>query len=202
MPEPVLSVEDLTVEFRGDSRLGHGGRRDVGFAVGPDECLGIVGESGSGKSVTRAVHPAAACQGDAPGCPRGRIRFGGRDLLTVPEREMRRIRGARDRDDLPGPDVVAEPGADDRRPDHASRCGCTRAWTARLPAGGPSSCSTWSASRMRARRVDEYPHRLSGGMRQRVMIAIAIACRAEAADRRRADDGAGRHHPGADPASC
>jgi ABC-type microcin C transport system duplicated ATPase subunit YejF len=92
LPEPILSVEDLTVEFRGDSGWVTA-VRNVDFTVGQKECLGIVGESGSGKSVSALsilrLHAKATTR-----MRTGRIRFGGRDLLTEPEREMRRIRGA------------------------------------------------------------------------------------------------------------
>ncbi len=171
--QPVLSVQDLTVEFRGDSGW-VSAVRNVSFDIGRRECLGIVGESGSGKSVTALsilrLHARATSR-----MPTGRILFGGRDLLTVPERELRRIRGAEIAMIFQDPmsslnpvltiaDQIIEP--------------------LRLHQGMDAAAARKRAIDLldlvripdAARRIDEYPHRLSGGMRQRVVIAIAIAC--------------------------
>ena len=170
---PLLSVRDLTVQFRTDERW-ITAVDDVGFDVKPRECLGIVGESGSGKSVTALavlrLHP--------PGTTRlssGTVVFGGRDLLGLSRREMRRITGA----DIA---MIFQDPLSSLNP--VLTIGDQITETLRLHQGlhGP-------AARRRAielldlvripqafRRVDDYPHRLSGGMRQRVMIAMAIAC--------------------------
>ncbi len=171
--DPVLSVQDLTVEFRGDSGW-LTAVRNVSFDIGRRECLGIVGESGSGKSVSALsilrLHARATSR-----MPTGRILFGGRDLLTLPERELRRIRGAQVAMIFQDPmsslnpvltiaDQIIEP--------------------LRLHQGLSAAAARKRAIELldlvripdAARRVDEYPHRLSGGMRQRVVIAIAIAC--------------------------
>jgi oligopeptide/dipeptide ABC transporter ATP-binding protein len=170
---PVLSVQDLTVEFRGDSGW-LTAVRNVSFDIGRRECLGIVGESGSGKSVTALsilrLHARATSR-----MPTGRILFGGRDLLALPEAELRRIRGAEVAMIFQDPmsslnpvltiaDQIMEP--------------------LRLHQGLNAAAARKRAIELldlvripdAARRVDEYPHRLSGGMRQRVVIAIAIAC--------------------------
>ncbi len=170
---PVLSVQDLTVEFRGDSGW-LTAIRNVNFDIGRRECLGIVGESGSGKSVSALsilrLHARATSR-----IPTGRILFGGRDLLTISDRELRRVRGAEIAMIFQDPmsslnpvltiaDQIIEP--------------------LRLHQGMDASAARKRAIQLlelvripdAARRVDEYPHRLSGGMRQRVVIAIAIAC--------------------------
>jgi oligopeptide/dipeptide ABC transporter ATP-binding protein len=170
---PVLSVQDLTVEFRGDSGWVTA-VRNVSFDIGKRECLGIVGESGSGKSVSALsilrLHARATTR-----MPTGRILFGGRDLLTLPERELRRVRGAQVAMIFQDPmsslnpvltiaDQIVEP--------------------LRLHQGLSVAAARKRAIELldlvripdAARRIDEYPHRLSGGMRQRVVIAIAIAC--------------------------
>ena len=112
---------------------------------------------------------------------------------------MRALRGGGDRDDLPGADDEPQPRVHDRQPDrgggaHApARCAAQGAWARAVEmldrVGIPDP----------QRRVKDYPHAFSGGMRQRAMIAMALVVRSEAAHRRRADDRARRHDPGADP---
>jgi oligopeptide/dipeptide ABC transporter ATP-binding protein len=170
----LLSVRDLTTAFD----LGEGARAvavdRVSFSVRQGETLGLVGESGSGKSVTalsimRLVPPPGRIVG-------GTVDFRGRNLLDLPERDMRRIRGAEVGLVFQEPmtalnpvftigDQIAEAlivhGA-------ASRAAAKTSVVELLTAVGMPDP---------ARRAGAYPHQLSGGMRQRALIAIAIACR-------------------------
>ncbi len=171
---PLLSVENLTVQFRGDA----GWTTvvdDVSFAVAPQECLGIVGESGSGKSVSALsilrLHARTGAR-----IPHGVISYGGDDLLRLPERRLRRIRGGEIAMIFQDPMSSLNP---------VLTIADQIAETVRLHQGLSAADARRRAIELlglvripdAARRVDEYPHRLSGGMRQRVMIAIAIACR-------------------------
>ena len=171
-PTALLSVADLRVEFR--TAAGVITPVDgVGFDVAPGETLAILGESGSGKSVT-----AQAVMGLLPR-PAGRvaggsIRYDGVDVLTQPPAAVRRLRGPEMamvfQDPLSSLNPVFRVGAQIgemfRRHRGASR---REARTAAIDlmqrVGIPAA----------AERVDDYPHQFSGGMRQRVMIAMAIA---------------------------
>lgn len=170
---PLLSVENLTVQFRGD-RGWVTAIEDVSFEIGAGENLGIVGESGSGKSVSALsilrLHARANTRYAS-----GAIRFGGRDLLSMSERELRKVRGGDIAMIFQDPMSSLNPVL-------------TIAEQIVEPLQLHQGLSA-AAARRRAiellemvriadagRRIDEYPHRLSGGMRQRVMIAIAIAC--------------------------
>ena len=142
----------------------------------PGETLAIVGESGCGKSVTALSilrllpMPPARIAG-------GRIVFEGRDLLELTEPEMRDVRGNRDLDDLPGADDLAQPGADRSAARSPRRCVLHRGLSrARGAARSAVEMLRQVGIPEPERRVDEYPHQLSGGMRQRVMIAMALAC--------------------------
>ena len=172
MREPVLTVEDLRVEFwtgRGTVHAVNG----ISFDIAPGETLGIVGESGCGKSVT-----SLALLGILPRAgrvPTGRALFGGRDLLTLSDRELRGIRGREIamifQDPMTSLNPVLTVGRQIREAleTHfglSRKAASTRAGDLLEQVGIPSPHV----------RLSDYPHQFSGGMRQRVMIAMALAC--------------------------
>ena len=140
--------------------------------------LAILGESGSGKSVQAAA--IMNLIDSPPGhVTAGRVRYRGQDLLTMPAEARRRVNGAQDRDDLPGPAGPSQPGLQRRL---ADRRDAARPWRG---IGAPRRRRRALALLERvgipdpARRADDYPHQFSGGQRQRVMIAMALALRPE-----------------------
>jgi peptide/nickel transport system ATP-binding protein len=169
--EPVLSVENLTTSFMIDGRW-KPVVRDVSFNVAPGETVAIVGESGSGKSVT-SLSIMRLLQADSSRVE-GRIMLGGRDLLALRENAMRQVRGNEVAMIFQEPMTSLNPlFTIGDQISEALLCHSTmskadaRAETIRLleKVRIPSATS----------RFDEYPHRFSGGMRQRVMIAMALA---------------------------
>jgi peptide/nickel transport system ATP-binding protein len=168
----VLEVAHLTTVF--DLPAGPAAAvDDVTFAVHDGETLGLVGESGSGKSVTalsimRLVEPPGRIAA-------GRIVFNGRDLLTLPEREMREVRGA-------GISLVFQEPMSALNPVLTIGDQIVETLIVHGQASGAEArdrvISLLEAVRIPepAARFREYPHQLSGGMRQRVLIAAALAC--------------------------
>ena len=172
-PDALLEISDLQVEIataRGTFRAVDG----VSLQVPRGRTLGIVGESGCGKSLTALSvlrllrEPPARVAG-------GRILFEGMDLLTLPEPELRRVRGRRIA-------MVFQEPATALNPVYTAGAQIAEALRAHRPL---------SRAKARARavellrqvgipapeeRADCYPHQLSGGMRQRVMIAMALSC--------------------------
>jgi phosphonate C-P lyase system protein PhnK len=171
--EPLLKVEKLTTAF--DTPSGPVvAVDDVSFEIRKGETLGLVGESGSGKSVAAfsilrlLQHPGRVQS--------GRVWFQGRDLLSLPDEEIRKVRGAGIGFIFQEPMAALNP---------VMRIGSQIAES--LVVHG---LATKGEARARAvdllravritepeKRVDDYPHQLSGGMQQRVMIAVALACR-------------------------
>ena len=167
--EPLLSVQNLRTVFGPVVAVD-----DVSFEVRKGETLGLVGESGSGKSVTafsiiRLVQEPGRITG-------GSVTFQGRDLLALPEGEMRRVRGAGIGFVFQEPMAALNP---------VMRVGAHIAEALRVHGlASRSQARARSIELLRAvkitdpeKRVDDYPHQLSGGMRQRVMVAIALACK-------------------------
>ncbi|MCB5203560.1 ABC transporter ATP-binding protein [Neorhizobium sp. T786] len=169
--DPVLSVRNLTTSFLVDGEW-KTVVRDVSFSVAPGETVAIVGESGSGKSVT-SLSVMRLLQPDSSRV-QGKVMLGGRDLLSLPESEMRKVRGNDIAMIFQEPMTSLNPlfTIGDQISEallcHSQMSAAdARAETIRLleKVRIPSAAS----------RFDEYPHRFSGGMRQRVMIAMALA---------------------------
>ncbi len=162
----MLEAQELSVSF-GDFQALEG----LSFRLRRGESLGVVGESGSGKTLT-----ALALIGLAPRAARvaGRVALEGRDLLTLPEREMRRIRGARIGMIFQEPMTALNP---------SMRVGEQIAEGLRIHRDASASAARAEALRLMdltripesARRIESYPHELSGGQRQRIGLAIALA---------------------------
>jgi peptide/nickel transport system ATP-binding protein len=168
----LLEVENLQTHFRtpdGINRAVDG----VSFQVDEGETLAIVGESGCGKSVTSMS--LMRLIPEPPGKIAGVVRFQGSDLLQLSEREMRAIRG----NDI---SMIFQEPMSSLNP--VLTVGRQIGETLRLHQGLDKRAAEARAIEMlnlvgipeSVRRVREYPHQLSGGMRQRVMIAMALAC--------------------------
>jgi peptide/nickel transport system ATP-binding protein len=173
--ESLLRVDDLTIDYV-TGKLSQPVLRRISFELRPGEVVGILGESGSGKTTL-----ALALLGVLPSSARirgGAVRFEGRDLLTLKERELEKIRGAKVSMIFQEPEMALNPVM--QAIDHVAEviaAHCNR---------------TTRSCRAEARRIlaqvnlvsdrrflSAYPHQLSGGQRQRLVIAQALACRPE-----------------------
>jgi len=173
--EPILSIRDLrTTFFTDDGEVN--AVNGISFDLAPGETLGIVGESGSGKSVTALSILRLVSK---PGrIVSGEVRFKGRNLLALTEGEMRDIRG----DDISM--IFQEPMTS---LDPLYSVGDQIGEALYLHQNLRGKAARQAAIKALAdvgiplpeQRVDAYPHQMSGGMRQRVMIAIALSCNPE-----------------------
>ena len=172
-PAPLLEVKNLTTIIEGDGWTAPA-VDDVSFSLRQGEILGIVGESGSGKSLTalsilRLLAPPVVVSG-------GSILYQGRDLLQTPEEEMRRLRGAEiamvfqdPMTSLDGGFTIGDQLTETIRAHRSvSRAEATTMAVEMMDRVGISQAR---------RRLTAYPHEFSGGMRQRVMIAMALVLR-------------------------
>jgi oligopeptide/dipeptide ABC transporter ATP-binding protein len=173
VPEPILDIRNLTVEFGTEDGVVHA-VTDVSYDLRPGEVLGIVGESGSGKSVSMLsilglipTPPGKIVSGEAI--------FDGADLLTMPKSRLRDIRG--------GPmAMIFQDPMTSLNPVLTIGEQISEAITTHNPRTSDDAARQRTVELLELvgvpfaeRRVDQYPHEFSGGMRQRAMIAMAIA---------------------------
>jgi oligopeptide/dipeptide ABC transporter ATP-binding protein len=173
MADPILALRDLTVEFDTEDGVVHA-VTNVSYDLLPGEVLGVVGESGSGKSVSML-----SLLGLIP-VPPGRIVSGeallaGEDLLSLPAARLRETRGG-------AMAIIFQDPMTSLNPVLTIGDQISEAVTVHNPGTGADAARARAIELLELvgvplpdRRVDQYPHELSGGMRQRAMIAMAIA---------------------------
>ncbi|HCN77588.1 MAG TPA: peptide ABC transporter ATP-binding protein [Verrucomicrobiales bacterium] len=172
MSEPLLQVENLVTAFQTDSGL-MTAVDGVSWSVTAGKTLGIVGESGCGKSVTAFSINRLLPQPHGR-ILSGRILFEGRDLVTMPDEELRKLRGSEI-------GMIFQEPMTALNPVHKIGRQLTEALLLHQPELSPATAQQRVIEMLQRvripspeNRIHEYPHQLSGGMRQRVMIAMAL----------------------------
>ncbi len=174
MSDPLLRIEDLAVTFKTETRLVKA-VNGINLAIYPNQTVAVVGESGCGKSVS-ALSTLQLIATPPGKYESGRIVFDGKDLLRLSEKQMQKVRG-RDiamifQEPMTSLNPVYTIGEQILEAvllhQKVGRERATRIATTALADVGIADPT---------RRLDEYPHQMSGGMRQRVMIAMALACK-------------------------
>ncbi len=171
-PTPLLQVENLRINFHGRDNVVEA-VKGISFSLGEGRTLAVVGESGSGKSVTalsltRLLPPPPVCTYS------GRVLYRGKDLLTANRRDLQKVRGKEIAY------IFQEPGSS-LNPVFSVGWQIAEAVKLHLPQvqdvrGRVVAALRDVGIRDPEKRADAYPHELSGGMQQRVMIAMALAC--------------------------
>lgn len=174
-PDVILSIQDLVASF--DSDQGRTTVLDrISFDLGRGETLGVVGESGCGKSVT-ALSIMRLLPKPSGRIDSGSIHYQGIDLLALPAHELHRIRGNRI-------GMIFQEPMTALNPVHRIGHQLAEVYHIHFPQMSPEEVTRACVEMLEKvgipvpdKRMQEYPHQLSGGMRQRVMIAMALACK-------------------------
>jgi ABC-type dipeptide/oligopeptide/nickel transport system ATPase component len=172
MSEPLLDIRDLRIQFATENGVMEA-VKGISFSMARGETLAIVGESGSGKSVTGLALTRLLPEPPAQ-YPSGRILFGGRDVLKMPPKELRALRGNKISYIFQEPSTSLNPVFTIRN-QIAEVIRLHRPEVRDLDAEVIKYLDLVGIVDS-AKRLHDYPHQLSGGMQQRVMIAMALSC--------------------------